>query len=150
MKDNISLEDHLTTGGSSFLKNYITPYSATLIVLLSNEGAIPIAKSNLDEFGLGGTGTFSYNGDGINPYDEKRTTGGPSSGSAVAAAINACDFSTPTDTGDSIRRPASSLGVIGYKPTYGLISRHGVLPYSPSFDHVGLFSKHISIIQSVM
>lgn len=150
IKDNISLEDHLTTGGSLFLKNYISPYSATLIELLSNEGAIPIAKSNLDEFGLGGTGTFSYNGDVINPYDEKRITGGSSSGSAVAVAINACDFSIGTDTGDSIRRPGSYLGVIGYKPTYGLISRYGVLPYSPSFDHVGLFSKDISIIQSVM
>ncbi|MGL5246291.1 MAG: amidase family protein [Mycoplasmoidaceae bacterium] len=150
IKDNISLEGHLTTGGSSFLKNYIAPYSATIIELLNKEGAIPIAKSNLDEFGLGGTGTFSYNGDVLNPFDEKRITGGSSSGSAVAIAINACDFSLGTDTGDSIRRPSSFLGIIGYKPTYGLISRYGVLPYAPSFDHVGLFSKDIQIIQLVM
>ena len=85
----------------------MTPYSATLIELLTNEGAIPIAKSNLDEFGLRGTVTFSYNGDVINPYDEKRITGGSSSGSAVAVAINACDLSIGTDTGGAIRRPGS-------------------------------------------
>ncbi len=150
VKDNISVMDSITTGGSSFLKNYISPYNATIIDLLNEAGAIPLIKTNLDEFGLGGTGTFSFNGNVINPFDSSRITGGSSSGSGVCVAIDGCDFALGTDTGDSIRRPASYLGVIGYKPTYGLISRYGVFPYAPSFDHVGLFSKKIKTIQMVM
>ncbi|MGL4647388.1 MAG: amidase family protein [Mycoplasmoidaceae bacterium] len=150
IKDNFSVQGTITTGGSKFLEDYVAPYNATVIDLLNEAGAIPLIKTNLDEFGLGGTGTYSFNGLVLNPFDAKRISGGSSSGSAVAVAIDACDFALGTDTGDSIRRPASFLGVIGYKPTYGLISRYGVLPYAPSFDHVGLFAKDVAIIQNVL
>ncbi len=150
IKDNISMKNTITTGGSLFLKDYKSPYDATVIELLNNAGAIPIAKSNLDEFGLGGTGLYSGYGYVKNPYDKNRITGGSSSGSAVAQALKCCDFALGTDTGDSIRKPASYLGVIGYKPSYGIISRYGVLPYAPSLDHVGLFAKNFKVIFDVM
>ena len=150
IKDNISMKDTITTGGSLFLKDYKSPYSATVVELLNNAGATPIAKSNLDEFGLGGTGLYSAYEYVKNPYDKNRITGGSSSGSAVAQALKCCDFALGTDTGDSIRKPASYLGVIGYKPSYGIISRYGVLPYAPSLDHVGLFAKNFKVIFDVM
>lgn len=150
IKDNINFFGSITTGGSKFLENYESPYNATIIELLLDQGATPLCKTNMDEFGLGGTGLFSGYGDVINPIDSLRISGGSSSGSAVAVQIDACDFSIGTDTGDSIRKPASFMGVIGYKPTYGIISRYGVLPYSPSLDHVGLFSKKIDDIFKIM
>lgn len=150
IKDNICMKDTITTAGSAFLKNYTSPFDSTVVKLLNEAGAKPIAKSNMDEFGMGGTGTLSAFGDVLNPYDNERISGGSSSGSAVAVAVDACDFSLGTDTGDSIRKPASFCGVIGYKPSYGLISRYGVIPYSPSLDHVGLFSKKIKTIFDVM
>jgi len=150
IKDNFNYINTITTGGSLFLENYYSPYNSTVVELLIKSGAKPICKANMDEFGLGGTGLYSGYGHVINPIDSKRIPGGSSSGSAVATKIDACDFALGTDTGDSIRKPASYLGIIGYKPTYGLISRYGVLPYSPSLDHVGLFSKKIEIISQVM
>lgn len=150
VKDNINVHDTITTGGSLFFENYKSPYSATVIKLLDEVGAIPICKTNLDEFGLGGTGLFSAYGDVINPIDETRISGGSSSGSAVLVAKKIVPFALGTDTGDSIRMPASFLGVYGYKPTYGLISRFGVFPYSPSIDHVGLFTNSIDDIAIVM
>lgn len=150
IKDNFNYLNTITTGGSKFLENYLSPYNSTVLELLTKAGAKPICKTNMDEFGLGGTGLYSGYGYVLNPIDRLRIPGGSSSGSAVAVKINACDFALGTDTGDSIRKPASYLGIIGYKPSYGLISRYGVLPYSPSLDHVGLFSKKISTIFEVM
>lgn len=143
VKDNINVEGTITTGGSLFLKNYISPYSAHLIKLLDKVGAIPVVKTNMDEFGLGGDGIYSAYGDVINPFDNTRITGGSSSGSAVLVAKKLIPFSIATDTGDSIRRPASLLGIFGFKPTYGLISRYGVFPYAPSLDHVGILANNI-------
>ncbi|MGL4952167.1 MAG: amidase family protein [Mycoplasma sp.] len=150
LKDNIATKSIITTGGSKFLENYCPPYDSTVKTLLDESGAICISKDNLDEFGLGGTGTYSGFGIVRNPFDEKRISGGSSSGSCVMVAKNIVDFAIGTDTGDSIRRPASLQGVIGFKPTYGLISRYGVYPYSPSLDHVGILSNKINVILDVM
>lgn len=150
LKDNISTKNIRTTGGSKFLENYIPCYDATVYKLLKSSGAKLIAKTNLDEFGLGGTGTFSAFGIVNNPYDEKRIAGGSSSGSAVAVATGASIFSIGTDTGDSIRHPASYCGIVGYKPSYGLISRYGVFPYAPSMDHVGIFANHVADVAIIL
>lgn len=144
IKDNINALDTITTGGSLFFKNYVSPYSATVIDKLNLAGAIPVCKSNLDEFGLGGTGTFSSYGHVFNPNDKNRITSGSSSGSAVLVADGTLAFALGTDTGDSIRKPASYNGIVGYKPTYGLVSRFGVFPYSPSFDHVGVLTTSVT------
>lgn len=144
IKDNINALDTITTGGSKFFEHYKSCYDATVIELLNQAGAIPVAKANLDEFGLGGTGTFSGYGYVVNPFDKTRITSGSSSGSAVLVATDIVPFALGTDTGDSIRKPASYLGIVGYKPTYGLISRFGVFPYAPSLDHVGLLTKSVT------
>ncbi len=150
VKDNINVLGSITTGGSLFFENYKSPYSATVIKLLDKAGAIPICKANLDEFGLGGTGLFSAYGYVKNPLDETRISAGSSSGSAVLVAKKLVAFALGTDTGDSIRMPASYLGIYGYKPSYGLISRYGVFPYSPSLDHVGLLTNSVYDIAMVM
>lgn len=144
LKDNISTEGIVTTGGSKFLSNYIPPYNASVYGLLKINGASLVSKDALDEFGLGGTGTHCFTGPVCNPWDKTRRTGGSSSGSVVNVATGISTFAIATDTGDSIRRPASLVGVVGYKPTYGAISRYGVLPYAPSFDHVGIISKYVA------
>lgn len=150
IKDNFSMMGTITTAGSLFLRNYVSPYDSTVVKLLNEAGAKPLAKTHMDEFGMGGTGLYSAFGYVLNSYNNDCIAGGSSSGSAVATALYCCDFALGTDTGDSIRKPASFNGVIGYKPSYGLISRYGVIPYSPSLDHVGLFSRKFKIIFDVM
>ncbi|ASP27883.1 aspartyl/glutamyl-tRNA amidotransferase subunit A [Spiroplasma corruscae] len=141
-KDNVSTKDILTTAGSKILSNYIPPYDATVSKILNDNEAILLGKSALDELGMGGTGLFSFNGIVKNPFDNNRIIGGSSSGSAFAVCKGYVPFSIGTDTGDSIRKPASYVGIYGYKPTYGSISRYGVIPYAPSLDHVGFFTNH--------
>ncbi len=150
LKDNISTKGIITTGGSLFLENYVPPFNAYVAELLCNQNAILLAKANLDEFGLGGTGTFSAFGDVINPLDKNLITGGSSSGSAVMVQQGVVPFSLGTDTGDSIRKPANYLGIVGFKPSYGLISRYGVFPYSPSLDHVGMLTNDVTDIAILM
>ncbi|AKX33775.1 aspartyl/glutamyl-tRNA amidotransferase subunit A [Spiroplasma litorale] len=140
-KDNVSTKGVLTTAGSKLLKDYVPPYDATITELLKKQQAIQIGKSALDELGMGGTGLFSFNGIVKNPIDEKRIIGGSSSGSAYSVCKGLVPFAIGTDTGDSIRKPASYAGIYGYKPTYGSISRYGVIPYAPSLDHVGFFTN---------
>ncbi|MCQ3908475.1 MAG: amidase family protein [Mycoplasmoidaceae bacterium] len=144
LKDNVTTEGIITTGGSKFLSNYIPPYNASVYGLLKINGATLLCKDALDEFGFGGTGTHCFTGPVCNPYDKTRRVGGSSSGSVVNVATGVSTFAIGTDTGDSVRRPASLVGVVGYKPTYGAISRYGVLPYAPSFDHVGIISKYVA------
>lgn len=144
LKDNITTSNILTTGGSKFLSNYIPPFNSTVYELLNKNGAILLSKDNLDEFGLGGTGLYSGYGIVSNPYDKTRIPGGSSSGSAVNVATGISTFAIGSDTGDSVRRPASLCGIVGYKPTYGAISRYGVLPYAPSLDHVGILAKYVA------
>lgn len=139
-KDLFSTKDILTTGSSNILANYVPFYDATVIKRLKDAGAILIGKTVCDEFGLGGTGTTGHTGVVKNPWDITRGAGGSSSGSATSVALGIVPFSLGTDTGDSVRKPASYCGVVGYKPTYGLIPRYGVLPFASSLDHVGLFT----------
>ncbi len=144
LKDNVSTKGIRTTGASKMLEHYIPPYSATLYELLQKSNAILTSKSNLDQFAMAGTGLESSYGEVSNVLDLSRISGGSSSGSVNLVAIGVVDFAIGSDTGDSIRRPASFLGVVGYKPSYGLVSRYGVLPYAPSLDHVGVIAKKVS------
>ncbi len=149
LKDNITTSNIITTGGSLFLKNHMPIYDSTVYKLLKETGANLLTKDNMDEFGLGGTGMFSAFGQLTNPIDKKRIVGGSSSGSSVMVKKNLVSFSIGTDTGDSIRKPASFLGIVGFKPSYGLISRHGVFPYAPSMDHVGIIAQYITDVAIV-
>jgi len=144
LKDNVSTKGILTTGGSKFLSNYVPPFSATCYELLQQSGANLMCKDSMDEFGLGGTGTYCFTGLVKNPNDPTKITGGSSSGSVSNVKLGISAFALGTDTGDSIRRPASLVGVVGYKPTYGAISRYGVLPYAPSMDHVGIIANYVA------
>ncbi len=140
-KDMFSTKGILTTGSSNSLKDYIPFFNATVIERLEKNGAVLTSKSVCDEFGLGGTGTTGHTGVVRNPYDDNRQAGGSSAGSAVAVATGVVPFALGTDTGDSIRKPAAYCGIVGYKPTYGTISRYGVLPFASSLDHVGVFTS---------
>ncbi len=144
LKDNICTKNILTTGGSKFLSTYAPPYNATCYELLQHAGAILLSKDSLDEFGLGGTGHYCFSGIVSNPNDSTKITGGSSSGSAVNVKLKISSFSLATDTGDSIRKPASLVGIVGYKPSYGVISRYGVYPYAPSLDHVGILANYVT------
>ncbi|KAK6462524.1 amidase signature domain-containing protein [Scheffersomyces coipomensis] len=150
-KDNIVTKDGVTTSASHMLSNYHSPFNATVIELLADNGSSLIGKSNLDEFGMGSSTTNTYYGPTINPQDndEKRISGGSSGGSAAAVAAGLATFSLGTDTGGSIRLPASYCGVIGLKPTYGRISRWGVVPYAQTLDTVGIIGKDVDVIEKV-
>ncbi|WP_339022937.1 amidase family protein [Spiroplasma endosymbiont of Crioceris asparagi] len=148
-KDNISTKGILTTAGTNILKNYIPPFDATVHKELIDNGAVLVGKATLDELGMGGTGLFAANGIVHNFYDKKRIIGGSSSGSAFAVSSGIVPFATGTDTGDSIRKPASYAGIVGFKPTYGSISRYGVIPYAPSLDTVGLFANNVEDVSYV-
>ena len=136
LKDNISTKGILTTGSSNTLKNYIPVYDATVYQKLKEVGAVCIGKTVMDEFGLGATGTTGHTGVVKNPWDESLQAGGSSAGSAACVAAGVVPFAIGTDTGDSIRKPAAYCGIVGYKPTYGMISRYGVYHFASSLDHV--------------
>lgn len=143
IKDNIWTKGYKTTASSNILKNFIPAEDATVVNLLKENGAIPLGKTVLDELGMGGTGLHACTGPVYNPFDKTRIIGGSSSGSAFALANEIGAFALGTDTGDSIRKPASQAGLYGFKPSYGSVSRYGVIPYAPSLDHVGFFTKNI-------
>ncbi|CAR21746.1 glutamyl-tRNA(Gln) amidotransferase subunit HER2 [Lachancea thermotolerans CBS 6340] len=151
IKDNIATSDMPTSCGSKVLHNYQSPFDATIVELLESAGAISVGKTNLDEFGMGSGGLFSHFGPTKNPLFPFQDTvvGGSSSGSAAAVAADAVDFSIGTDTGGSVRLPAAYTSLFGFKPSYGRISRFGVIAYAQSMDTVGIFSKNVSIIKSV-
>ncbi len=143
VKDNYSTKGILSTGSSNTLKNYIPFFTATAVENLEKKGAICIGKTTLDEFGMGGTGTTAHTGIVHNPWDYQRMCAGSSSGSAASVAAGVYPYALGSDTGDSIRKPAAYCGIVGYKPTYGMISRYGLFPFASSLDHCGVLARSV-------
>ncbi|MDD3036040.1 MAG: amidase, partial [Candidatus Saccharimonadaceae bacterium] len=145
IKDNFSTKDVPTTASSNILKDYVPVFDATVVKILLDAKAIPIGKTTLDELAMGGSGTTGHLGTTYNPYDKQKEhlIGGSSCGSAAAVAASIVPFALGSDTGDSIRKPASYAGLVGFKPTWGRVSRLGLFPFATSLDHVGYFTRSV-------
>ena len=143
VKDNFSTKGILSTGSSNTLKDYVPFFTATAINNLEKNGAVIVNKTVLDEFGMGGTGTTGHTGIVRNPWDQTRMCAGSSAGSACAVAAGVYPYATGSDTGDSIRKPAAYCGIVGYKPTYGMISRYGLFAFASSLDTVGVLARNV-------
>lgn len=150
LKDNIITEGTLSTSSSYFLQNFKPPYDATINKRLHQAGISMIAKTNMDEFGIGDDNCNSIFGRAKNPYDPKRITGGSSGGSAALVSAGIVPYAIGSDTGDSVRQPALYCGVYGYKPTYTTISRYGLMPYGSSLDQAGVLSRSVADIAIVL
>lgn len=143
LKDNFSTKGILTTSSSNILKDYVPVYDSTVYNKLKSAGAVLVGKTVLDELAMGGTGTTGHTGVVRNPWDKKRLIGGSSAGSAASVALGIVPFSIASDTGDSVRKPAAYGGIVGFKPTYGRISRYGLFAFASSLDHVAMFSRTV-------
>ena len=143
LKDNICYKDHTLTASSRILQGFKSMFSATAVEKIINEDAIIIGRLNCDEFAMGSSNENSFYGSVKNPNGENKVPGGSSGGSAAAVAEGLCNIALGSDTGGSIRQPASFCGVVGVKPTYGRISRNGLIAYGSSFDQIGVFSKTV-------
>lgn len=143
IKDIFCIKDQLITAGSKMLSNFRPPYDSTAVRLLKEAGSVIVATTNMDEFAMGSSGKNSAYGPTLNPLDESRTPGGSSSGSAAAVASGNVFAALGSDTGGSVRLPASFCGIVGFKPSYGAISRHGLIAFSSSFDHPAIFTRTV-------